>query len=258
MKNEAVSSLPLRSLLKRIGLDEREAEVYLTLLSLKRARASDIAKASRQSRSHAYLILRDLQKKGLVSELEEEKILMFIAEPPQRLLSYLEDREQESRELQLLVEGALPLLSSLTAPYIGSPRVTVLKGLEGVKQTYRDILAQQFVGIYNPQTSYDSFGGNIVTRLFGDEVKLRGRDLHVDNDGSKRYIAEVKQHEEYEIRLLPRSVIFNTDTIVFGDSVALFAFDDEKTIVRIENKNLADAFRAWFEMLWGISRETKC
>lgn len=247
----------IRPLLRRIGLDEREVEVYLALLPLKVARASAIAKAARQSRSHTYLVLRSLQDKGLVAEVERGRILEFIAEPPQRLLSYLKDREQESHDLQELVGGALSVLSSMTSPLLGSPRVTVLKGLDGMKHVYRDIFTQEFIGLYNPQVSYDAFGTNIVTKLFGKEVQLRGRDLLVQGKSAYRYLREVQQHEGYRIRLLPKRVTFQTDTIVFGEVVALFAFDDEKTIVRIENRNLADAFRAWFEVLWQVSKDSE-
>ena len=195
------SQLSLRMLLARLGLDEREIEVYLILLSMKVAKASAISKAAKQSRSHTYLILRDLEKKGLVAEIEKGKILHFVAEPPERLLSYLKDREEEYRDLRPLVEGALPLLQSLTSAYVGSPRVTMLKGIDGVKQTYRDLLRHEFMGIYNPQTSYDVFGGNIVTMLFGKEVKLSGRDLLVDNDGGQKYLKEVPQNDGYKISL---------------------------------------------------------
>ena len=83
-----------------------------------------------------------------------------------------------------------------------------------------------------------------------------GRDLLVDNAAAKKYICEVAQHEDYTIRLLPNEVTFPTDTIVFGDTIALFAYDIDRTIVRIENSNLADTFRSWFELLWKMGRKT--
>src|SRR5437870_1872957 len=120
------TSAPIRSLLKRVGLEEREVEVYLALLSMKVARASSVAKAAHQSRSHTYLVLQSLQEKGLVSQTERGKIIHFVAEPPERLLSFLQNREQEVKEVSQLVKGALPFLSSLTASLKGPPRVTVL------------------------------------------------------------------------------------------------------------------------------------
>jgi predicted transcriptional regulator len=247
----------IRPLLKRVGLDEKQSEIYLALLSLKTAAASDIAKLAKQSRSHTYIILRDLEKKGLVSEIQQNGMLQFIAEPPERLVSYLKDREMEYRELQSLVEGALPVLSSLTTSYVGSPRITVLKGLDGMKQVYRDILTQKFVGIYNAQSSIETFGDNIVTMLFGKDAKLHGRDLVVRNEGAKQYLKDIPPDSDYSVRVLPKGVSFDTDTIVYGDTVTLFAFDDERTIIRIENRKIADAFRAWFEMMWLVSKDAK-
>ena len=250
---EGQDNKSLRSLLGRIGLEEKEIEIYLALLSLKHAKASEISKHAKQSRSHAYLILRALEKKGLVAEIAHEGILQFVAEPPERLLSYLKDREREYKNLQSLVQGALPLLSQLSTADVEPPRVTLLKGLDGMKQVYRDILSQEFVGIYNAQTSLTTFGENVVTMLFGKDAKLKGRDLIVNNEGAERYIKDIPPTEEYFIRLLPKGITFQSDTIVFGDTITLFAFDEERTIIRIQNKKIADSFRAWFEMMWKIS-----
>jgi predicted transcriptional regulator len=242
--------------LKKVGLDDKQIEIYLAVLSLKTAKASEIAALGRQSRSHAYIILRELERMGLVSEIEENRIIRFVAEPPQRLLTYLHDRERQYRELQTLIQGAMPVLTSMTSAYVATPRVTTLKGLEGMKQVYRDILVQEFVGMYNAQTALNVFNENIVTMLFGKEAKLYGRDLLVNNEAATRYCKDIYPHDGYAIRLLPQGITFATDTIVYGDVVTLFAFDEENTIIRIENKHIADTFRAWFEVLWQISAET--
>lgn len=249
--------IAIHSLLKKIGMDEREIKVYLALLSMKIGRVSTISRNAKQERSLTYNILKRLSQKGIVSEIERENVLHYIAESPQRLLNYVQDRREELENVEKLIEGALPYFSALTKPLVGQPRVTMLHGIDGMKQVYRDILTQEFIGIYNPQCSYDLFDANIVTMLFGEGVKLQGRDLLVDNVGAKRYLQEVPQHEKYEVRLLPEGMTFSTDTIVFGDVISLFAFDEDKTIVRIENQNIADTLRSWFEVLWGASRKSQ-
>ena len=255
-KPVTTGSSSLRPLLHRVGLDEKESEIYLALLSLKVARAAAVAKVARQSRSHTYLILRALVQKGLVSEIERGKVLHFVAEPPERLLGYLDDRKQQLEELRPIVENSLPLFSSITSQFVGQPRVTFLRGIDGMKQIYRDTLKRDFCSLFNPEEMYTAFGGNVVTQVFGKNAELRGRDLLIDSPAARRYRNELKHGDAYQIRFLPKSVTFGTDTIVTEDTVALFAYDLDRTIVRIENANIATSFRAWFEVLWSISQKS--
>ncbi|MBI4129292.1 hypothetical protein HY464_01210 [Candidatus Peregrinibacteria bacterium] len=246
----------IRPLLREAGLEDKEIEIYLALLALKVARVSVIAKAARQTRSHTYLLLRALMVKGLVSEVEREKVLQFIAESPQRLLAYLTDRAEEMHRVKGLLEGVMPTLAALTSPFPGKPRVTLLQGVEGMKQLYRDVLQQEFRIFFNAEKMYEIFNSNLLFTLFGKDVHLRGRELFIDNAGARRYLREVAQHKEYEIRLLPKEMQFDTEAVIFGESVALFAYDDEQTIVRIENASITQAFCAWFDALWKVGKKT--
>jgi len=252
----ALKNRSIRSTLERLGLDDREVEVYLALLHLKIGRVSTIAKTAKQPRTLTYVILDKLKERGIVSEIMKGKMQNFVAESPQRLLSYLQDRRNELDDVETLLEDAIPHLESLTSPLAGTPRVTMLHGTEGMKQIYRDVLQHEFVGLFNTEAMYKSFGENLVTKIYGKNVKLRGRDLLVDNAGASKFITEVQQHAGYEIRLIPKATQFATDTIVFGDTIALFSYDDEKSIVRIENHNIANTFRSWFDLIWNQSTKT--
>lgn len=244
----------IRPLLQRVGLDDKEIEIYLAILALKSAKVSQIAKAAKQSRSHTYLMLRALVGKGLAAEIDRGGVIYFVAEQPQRLISYLEDRKQELENTQTLVKGALPVLSSLTKPLITQPRVTTLHGIDGMKQVYRDVLAQEFSAFFNAEVMFQIFGSNIITSLFGKQAKLKGRELFVDNKGAQRYLREIPLDDQYDIHLLPQDISFISEFVIFGDTVAQFAYDDDLTIIRIENKNIADSFQSWFEYLWKVSK----
>ncbi len=65
------------------------------------------------------------------------------------------------------------------------------------------------------------------------------------------------ENEEYEVRILPKNIQFSTDMVIFEDTIALFAYDDELTIIKIENKNFSDTFRMIFESLWANAKKTK-
>jgi sugar-specific transcriptional regulator TrmB len=242
----------IRPLLRRIGLEDREIEVYLALLALKVAPASRIAKEAKQERSNTYLILKTLTEKGLISEVERGKVMHFVAEDPNRLLGYVQDKEKEFKSLHMLLEGALPVLRGVTKPLTGKPRVTLATGLEAMKQVYRDLLRQEFVAAFNLQNVYDTFGETIADALFGNSVQLHGREFVVDNPAGRRYL-KGQACETLESRLLPKGVAFEGDILIFNDTIAMFAYDDEKTVVRIENKNLSALLKAWFEMIWSTT-----
>lgn len=247
------SPAAIRPLLLRAGLDERETEVYLALLALKAAPASRIAKEAGQERSNTYLVLRSLREKGLISEVERGKILHFVAEEPDRLLGYVEDREKEMHQVHDLLTGALPVLRSMTKPLAGKPRVTLSSGFEGMKQVYRDLLRQEFVGAFNLENIYAAFDTTIHEALFGTSVTLHGREFVVDNAAGRSYLKE-QTSETLQSRLLPKHISFDGDVLIFSDTIALFAYDHEKTVVRIENQNLANHLRAWFEVMWNVSK----
>jgi predicted transcriptional regulator len=244
----------IRSLLKRLGLSEREIEIYIALLSLKSAKASTIAKIARQPRTLTYPMLERLEQKGIVARVVKGSTLYFVAESPRRLLSYASERTKELQQLEGLLEQAMPQLESLTNPHTGEPRITLLHGMDGMKQVYRDALQHEILGIFNPAVMYEAFGGNLHTMILGDDVKLRGKDLFVDGPAVERFLKEMKPHDDYQVRVLSKEHKFLTDTLIYGDTVVLFSYDDEKTIVRIENQKLADTFRAWFQLMWQMGK----
>ncbi len=244
----------LYALLKRVGLSDKECDVYLAVLAFRSARASAIARGAKQSRSHTYLLLESLIEKGLISEVEKGKVMHFVAEPPERLVRYARNQEQSLKETAMLLQEAIPALRNMQGPLIGEPRVTKFHGIEGMKQTYEDLLSQEFCGIFNPEYSHQFFGANIVTSLLGKNVQLKGRDLLVDSKQTKQYLREVAPSDDYHIRLLPSYIVPKSDVMIAGHTIALLAYDRDITTVRIENQNLADSFRMWFEGLWNVSR----
>ena len=254
MSNASLAAV--RPLLHRLGLEDREIDIYLALLGMKSAKASAVATAAGQSRSHTYLLLKALMKRGLVSEVDRGGVLHFVAESPSSLVTLAESRARDMAETGKLLEGTIPLLESLSSPIAREPHVTLLYGLDGVRQIYRELFRHEYLSFFNPEPMYKAFGKNVSLDLLTDGL-FHGRDLIVDNESAQQFISEVKPHEGHVMRLLPKNVVFPIDCVVRHDTVALFAYDERCTIVRIENKNIADAFRAWFEAMWPLGRPTK-
>ena len=101
----------LLPLLRKFGLTKNEAKIYLFLLTLKEARASEIAKETSIPRNKIYEIVEGLSKKGFV-EILPEKVLRYRALPfesafdfyikryQRRIKSLQESKEQISEYLK--------------------------------------------------------------------------------------------------------------------------------------------------------------
>lgn len=98
----------LHSLLKNLGLSEKEAVMYLAMLHTGQATASTIASAAKQNRGTAYNVLEALVTKGFAEKITEGKILCFSAIEPQQLTHVLEQKkkeiEQSTKALQAILK----------------------------------------------------------------------------------------------------------------------------------------------------------
>src|SRR3989338_4220338 len=101
-----ISSLELE--LQRIGLNEREAKVYLAALELGPSPVQKIAQRADIPRATAYLVLDDLRQKGFVSTYDEGKKTFFVAESPERLLVFLKEREVEVKTQREVAQQIIP------------------------------------------------------------------------------------------------------------------------------------------------------
>jgi len=86
--------MELSEVLVKIGLNEKEAKVYLALLELGPATAYRIAPKAGIKRSIAYVVLENLQTKGLVSVVPQGERRLFVADDPGKLLGEMEQRKE--------------------------------------------------------------------------------------------------------------------------------------------------------------------
>jgi len=116
----------LKSVLQDFGLTENEAQIYLILLHLGSASASEITQKSKIHRINVYDILERLQGKGLVSYVIVGKRKNYEASDPQKILEIEEERKKK-------IEQILPELSSQRALNKATQEATIFKDRKGIK-----------------------------------------------------------------------------------------------------------------------------
>lgn len=118
----------------KLGLSKNAARVYIYLARAGEKKASEISEALSLHRTETYRILRDLEKKGLISSVFE-KPLKFIAVPFEKAISILiEIKKLKIKLLEKEKEKLVDVWASLPTPKIEHEKKEVFQILEGEDQ----------------------------------------------------------------------------------------------------------------------------
>lgn len=129
--------------LLQFGLNEKEVNVYLTLVSIGPSPVREISKRAGVNRGTTYDILKGLIDQGLVVYYkkyhQEDKRQYFVAEPPQRLLDLIENKKRGLETLKAQMNKSIPELESLYEKS-SKPVVKYYEGSSGIKTILEDVL----------------------------------------------------------------------------------------------------------------------
>jgi len=96
----------LQKFLKQLGIDEKQAKVYLAALILGSAPAGLIAEKSEIPRTTCYRLLEKLRSKGLISRFTKKSTRCYTVEDPRKVIKLAEEKIQT-------LQKTLPKLENL-------------------------------------------------------------------------------------------------------------------------------------------------
>ncbi len=237
-------------LLKTLGFSDSEIAVYLASLELGPVPVQELSERADVSRVTTYSVIEALMQNGLMSTVERGKRQLYVAESPERLLSFargkahaieasLQEMESALDELKLLQRGEKPV-------------VKMFEGLEGLRAFRDDVIrtapesAEEFGNldaIYSVLTPED-------LQPLRDEFTRRGVRGRFLYSSTKPFTPR----QGVDVRWVPQDQIgFTGDVIVYENKVALSTFRGKLIAVIIESQELAATVRSLFELAWRAS-----
>ncbi|OGL68371.1 hypothetical protein A3D60_00685 [Candidatus Uhrbacteria bacterium RIFCSPHIGHO2_02_FULL_47_29] len=247
-----------KSLLIKIGLEEKEAEVYETLLSLGKTGMGKILNKVSLKRGSAYNAVYGLKAKGLVTELEEHGRKVFQVENPDRLASVLKTNEQSLKEAEQTLMGSLPSLKSAYNLIMHRPNVRFFEGDEGVRTVLEDSLTSH-------ETIYSYIDNTLANEYFpkiNEEYVSRRKRLGVVkrmisfDESYVRAHADRYRNALTEVRVVPtppehiRAVMQ-----IYDGKISYLTLQPETLIgVIIEDERIYQMHRVLFELAWVAAR----
>ncbi len=238
--------------LEGFGLTSKEAQVYLILVRLGPSTGNDVAKASGIKRPSAYVVLESLKEKGLIGISDDTSVRRFTAISPESLLQNAKEKVREQEKITKSIESILPDLKSLSKETRQEPAIKVLRGKDGLIEIYNSIFSSK----------------SDELRVFGDlgSISQSLPDFSKKNkERQKRktkmfgIIPETKETKEQksllakagdEIVFVPEDKLkFSANFVVLKDKVAITSAKDKLGVI-IENQEIADMFKANFNLAW--------
>ena len=235
--------------LKSLGIDGKEADIYLALLRLKKATIIQLAKNTSIKRTTVYHIIDDLIAKGLVFRYGKDGSKNYVAENPEVALKKMVENSQET------VRDVLPDLKKIFGSALIHPEIRIFENENGIKKVLEDVLASQekTCRYYVSDFNLEEFVGKSFVDQF---VKKRiEAGIHSLSLRSFKYKPEreqetthAKQHRE--VRFMPEGMEMKPYMCIYDNKVAVISSKEEKLGFIIHSKEFADAQKTIFDMLW--------
>lgn len=249
-KNKAdipITMADIKQMLQEYGLSEKEAKVYIVLLSLGTSTVNNLSKKTNLIRTTTYDILKALKEKGIVSFIVKNRIQYFQAAAPAKLIQILDEKKAK-------INTILPELKSLHLEVSNLPSVELFEGKEGIKSIYQDIITEKkpLSAISNTHFIFNVlpfFTPNFIKSRIKNRIRIR-----LLNEKTKESVKLMKNKDKQELRetrFIPELKDVAITEYVYGEKVAVLNTNpDDPFGILIRNKDFAKTQKILFDLLW--------
>lgn len=234
--------------LKDIGLSDKEAVVYLSLLNKGDASVADIAKSTKIKRPTVYTILDSLAKKGLSSESTISNKVRYQAEPPERLERFIERQRAILQEKSQMLQAVIPELKALQRESSDKPVVKYYEGKEGLVSSLEEIFEtkdknEDSVYFIYPKDKVDEIWAVEDRKVYKNRRLLSGLKSKAIYTWEKSEIPE-GQGNGSRLKIDLTKYPIKADIAIYGDKVKIHTLTERLSGIFIQNKDVADTLKS--------------
>ncbi len=245
--------MTINDILKNIGLDTKEIEMYLVMVKLGKSTATQISEELGIPRQTVYYIVDRIVSKGVVDQTNENGVKKYVANP-YKLEDVVESKQEELVKSKISLEKEIPKLITENKLGLELPRVEYYQGREGLERLFSTMLK------VHKQTGQKDFVGYGINHFYPGMEDFLKKFLVQRNElqvQTKLFIAEGGNSDNLDIETDPLGREYRKINIgeqkagmyLVGDNMFMFSYKDNVGI-RIENKAISSLFGAIFKNDW--------
>jgi len=244
----------LRKLLEDIGLNAKEAEVYLAALKLGTQDIATLSKETKLAPFDVSVVLTHLLDRGFVSKFSREKDF-FTPEQPGVVVRILENGKMKLETNISNFKKHLKHFEDYMNPSFTKPEIAFYEGAEGIVAAYEDTLTSKteilaLASVDATETILPEYVPKYYKRRKTAKIPIRA----IFPDTKMARARQKKDTEELrESRLLPKSLLnIEIEVNIYDDKVAYFSVPERLAVI-VKSKLIAASMREMFGLCWRMA-----
>ncbi|MDB5204533.1 MAG: transcriptional regulator TrmB [Candidatus Taylorbacteria bacterium] len=255
----------IKEILRELGLNDIEMQVFLGLLDIGSGVASVIANNTGLNRITTYEALKRLSKKGLVKIRAKKgsSVKYFV---PEEFETIKEKLELKKKTIETAISRAGEMKSYFDAKFRhkeGKPEVLFYEGKEGIEKVLMDTLKEcpgEILSFSSAESLEEGFDSSFLKGYWNKRValKIKTRGILPDTEKARKdFNKERNQKELRELLFLPSNLFsFKNEIDMYGDTMVIISLTkgSEHAVV-IKSPSVVQGMRSVFETMWNIAKK---
>lgn len=239
----------LEKTLENIGLNKKEARIYLAALEIGSNPVSKIAQRAKINRVTTYDVIEKLAKRGFVTSFTRAKVKYYTATDPELVVNDFKKKVED-------LDAALPLLKDVSGE-VTKPTVTTYEGLDAIKKIFTQALRTDekilmISNIKDLELHWPTFMEDFERKRMDYELSL---NLIALDDQRGKFMKEYDDEFQRSTRLASKEHHnFTSHILIFDGKVAFMNFKSSIGVI-IEDTDIVSTQCALFHMKWNMLNE---
>ncbi|MDD5193558.1 MAG: helix-turn-helix domain-containing protein [Candidatus Nanoarchaeia archaeon] len=235
------------SILREIGLTEREIKVYVALLELGKTTAGPISSRARLAHTKVYDTLQRLVEKGLVSYIVVSKTKYFQAEDPREIVNILDDRREKVIEVvkELQYKKKIGLEKQEVVMHEGYNAVRAL-----FNRIISDLKKSDFYYVFALKESYKEGSAPLFFAKVHKKLEEKNiLDYAIANESVKKEVLlAYSDNKNIQLRFVKQNI--PVGVIIIKNKVIELIWGELPTAIEINSNQIYQHYKDFFEEVW--------
>jgi sugar-specific transcriptional regulator TrmB len=248
----------IRARLQSLGLSYKESDILVVLIQLGDASASTLCRKTGIHRSTVYMIINQLQWKGMISSQKKKGCLLYRATDPKIFLKVKRRENLEQNEVIDVLISSLPALGNTYGAVSQSPDASVLRGKAGLIHVLEDSLSAgtPLLSWLNVEDSNYEILGDYLDEYLEERQSLnlgmKAIHSHLSDSAclKKHFIDGLDEYQSMDKKELP---LFS-QILMYDDKVAMLEYENQIGVI-VQNPQIAQSQRRIFEFSYRLAKE---